>query len=350
MSYNIRINCRRFSLFIANLLICLLACAQPNFDAVDQLLKQNQKAIGGGYAVVVWKDGKVIYQKQLNTDFTGKTQAPIGTAGDWMTAALVMTFVDEGKLSLDDKVTKYIPLFGKYMKGYITIRNCLTNTTGIKTDEGIAKVLQKSKFESLEDMVNSYASKHDIATNPSTEFFYSGIGPNIAGRVLEIISKKPFERLMRERITSPLKMRGTNFANENGGATNPSDGGVSTANDYINFLSMLLNKGMFESKRILSEKAVEEIETAQYTTLPTKYIPKDLQGAKFGLGNYITQSTSSGVSSILTCPNLLGSAPMIDKCRNYAAVLIVEKPEEEKKPLYQNLMNLISEQMGSGCP
>jgi CubicO group peptidase (beta-lactamase class C family) len=350
MTYNIRLNCRRFSLFIANLLICLLACAQPNFDAVNQLLKQNQKAIGGGYAVVVWKDGKVIYQTQLNTDFTGKTQAPIGTAGDWMTAALVMTFVDEGKLSLDDKVTKYIPLFGKYMKGYITIRNCLTNTTGIKTDQGIEKVLQKSKFETLEDQVNSFASRHDIATNPGTEFFYSSIGPNIAGRVLEIVSKKPFERLMRERITSPLKMRGTNFANENGGATDPSGGGESTANDYINFLSMLLNKGMFEGKRILSEKSVEEMETAQYATLPVRYIPKELQGAHFGLGTYITQSTSSGASAVLTCPNLLGSAPMIDKCRNYAAVLIVEKPKEENKPLYQNLMNLISEQMGSGCP
>ena len=63
---------------------------------------------------------------------------------------------------------------------------------------------------------------HDIAANPSTEFFYSNLGPNIAARVLEIISKKSFERLMRERITSPLKMRSTNFANQEGGATNPS--------------------------------------------------------------------------------------------------------------------------------
>ncbi len=88
-----------------------------------------------------------------------------------MTAALVMTFVDEGKLSLDDKVTQYIPMFGKYMKGYITIRNCLTNTTGIRTDQSATSVMAKQKFETLEDMVNTYANKHDIAANPSTEFF-----------------------------------------------------------------------------------------------------------------------------------------------------------------------------------
>src|SRR6202000_2291753 len=147
MSYKSSLTCRRFSLFTISLLFCLSAFSQSNFDAVDQLFKQNQKAIGGGDAVVIWKDGKVVYEKQLNTDFTPKTQAPIGRAGDWMTAALVMTFVDEGKLTLDDKVTQYIPLFGKYMKGYITIRNCLTNTTGIKTDQSVTSVMAKQKYE-----------------------------------------------------------------------------------------------------------------------------------------------------------------------------------------------------------
>ncbi|GGA87295.1 hypothetical protein GCM10011511_08060 [Puia dinghuensis] len=336
-------------MFVLPLLFCLHSLAQGNFDAVDQLLKQNQKAFGGGYVMLVWKDGKIVYQKQANQDFTGKTPAPIAGAGNWLTAALVMTFVDEGKLSLDDKVTQYIPLFGKYMKGYITIRNCLTNTTGIKTDQSVTSVLAKQKFETLEDMVNSYASKHDIGTNPGTEFFYSNFGPNIAARVLEIVSKKSFERLMRERITNPLKMRGTNFANEEGGATNPSGGAKSTANDYLNFLTMLLNKGTFEGKRILSEKAVEELEASQFADLPIKYLPKELTGAHFGLGEFITGTNASGGSAILACPNLLGTAPFIDKCRNYAAILIAEKPEEEKKPLYQNLVNLVGEAIGGGC-
>ena len=345
MSYKLSTTCRRFSLFTLNLLFCLSAFSQGSFDAVDQLFKQNQKAIGGGYAVVVWKDGKVVYQKQSSTDFTPKTQAPIGRTGDWMTAALVMTFVDEGKLSLDDKVTQYVPLFGKYMKGYITIRNCLTNTTGIKTDESIDKPLAKVHYETLEDMVNTYANKHDIATNPGTEIFYSAFGPNIAGRVLEVISKKSFGRLMMERIIRPLKMHSTSFVNEEGGADNPSNGSRSSANDYINFLTMLLNKGMFEGKRVLSEKAVEELETAQFGSLPVKFMPKELQGSHMGLGNYLANAGGT----LLVCPDLLGTAAWVDKCRNYAAVLIVEKPEEEKKPIYQNLINLVGEAIGGAC-
>jgi CubicO group peptidase (beta-lactamase class C family) len=345
MSYKDRLTCRRSSLFVTSLLFCLSLAAQPSFEAVDQLLKQNQKTLGN-FVALAWKDGKIVYQKQASPDFTAKTAAPIGAAGNWMTAALVMTFVDEGKLSLDDKVTQFIPLFGKYMKGYITIRNCLTNTTGVKGEEG-GKVQLKSKFESLEEEVNSYATKHDIGTNPGTEFLYSGIGPNIVARVLEIVGKKPFDRLMMDRIIRPCKMKATSFSSEDGGAINASGGARSTANDYINFLVMLLNKGTFEGKKVLSEKAVEEMQTAQFASLPVRYTPKSLQNTHYGLGAFIIGTNAAGAAAVMAAPNEYGVAPFLDKCRGYATILIVEKPEEEKKPLLQSLVNLIGEQMGA---
>ena len=355
MSYSARFNCLRFSLLPAFLLFCLFASAQRKpevpvdhrFDPLDQLFKQNQKELGNDYIAQVWKDGKLVYQKQGSDDFTPKMQAPVGRAADWMTAALVMTFVDEGKISLDDKVTTYIPMFGKYMKGYITIRNCLTNTTGIKVDEGIKRAMENVKFETLEDEVNSYASHRDIGTNPGTEIFYNYLGPNIAARCIEVVSKKPFERLMMERIIRPLKMRGTTFESQTGGATNPSDGALSAASDYISFLVMLMNKEVTpDGKRILSEKAVQELETPQFSNLPIKYIPKELQGAQFGLGCYIT---GTGNSTVLLSPNMLGTTAWIDKCRNYAAILIVAKPEEPKKVLWSGMMNLVNEALGGNC-
>ena len=355
MSYSARFNCLRFSLLPAFLLFCLFAAAQRKpevpvdhrFDPLDQLFKQNQKELGNDYIALVWKDGKLVYQKQGSDDFTPKMQAPVGRAADWMTAALVMTFVDEGKISLDDKVTTYIPMFGKYMKGYITIRNCLTNTTGIKVDEGIKRAMENVKFETLEDEVNSYASHRDIGTNPGTEFFYNYLGPNIAARCLEVVSKKPFERLMMERIIRPLKMRGTTFESQTGGAPDPSDGALSAAGDYISFLVLLMNKGVTpDGKRILSEKAVQELESPQFSNLPIKYVPKELQGAQFGLGCYIT---GTGNSTVLLSPNMLGTTAWIDKCRNYAAILIVAKPEEPKKVLWSGMMNLIDEALGGNC-
>jgi CubicO group peptidase (beta-lactamase class C family) len=346
MSYKLRSICLPCSSLFVFLLICLSSGAQ-NFESVDQLLKQNQKALGN-YVVLVSREGKLIYQKQASTDFTAKTTAPILGAGDWMTAALVMTFVDEGKLSLDDKVAKYIPLFATYMKGYITIRNCLTNTTGIRTPEE-TRAPAKIKAQTLEDEVNAYASKYTIGTNPGTEFFYSYIGPNIAARVLEVVSKKGFERLMMERILRPLKMRGTSFTNDEGGGTNPSGGSRSTANDYISFLEMLLNKGISGDKRILSENAVQELEKMQFADLHAKYMPKNMDVTHFCLGSYITNVEGSGSSTVYACPNMAGTAPFIDTCRKYAAILITEKPvEEQKKALYLTMKNLLDEQIS--CP
>lgn len=359
MSYKVKTTCLQFSSFVFLLLFWHSAFSQKkpvaadpspyNFEAVDRLLKQNQKALGNNFVALVWKDGKMVYIKEGSTDFTAKTQAPIAGAGNWMTAALVMTFVDEGKLSLDDKVTKYIPLFGKYSKGYITIRNCLTHTTGIKTEGDDGTRVMRSKSGTLEDVVNDYASKKDIGTNPGTEFFYSNLGPNIAARVLEVISKKSFDRLMMERIIHPLKLKGTSFSNEDGGAINAAGGARSTANDYISFLSMLLNKGMFGDKRILSEAAVEEMEKEQFAGLPVKSVPKTLQGAHFALGNYIlTDGGDAATATSFFCPSLLGTTPIIDKCRNYAAILIVQKPEEEqKKSLSLSMKGLVDEAIGA---
>ena len=146
-----------------------------------------------------YKDGKMVYKKEIEKeigDFNGRVQVPAGIASQWLVAATVMAYVDEGKISLDDKVSKYIPIFAKYMKTYITIRNCLSFTTGIHADPpGPLKFLEKSKYPDLETEVNAFASKRDIESNPGTEIFYSQIGPDIAARVLEVVTKKTFDRV-----------------------------------------------------------------------------------------------------------------------------------------------------------
>lgn len=349
MSLKINQNCRKNLVSGLFLLFWLPVFSQVNFSDLDKLLNANKKTLGNNFVAMVWKDGKVIYQKQ-NPDFNYRTQTPILNAGNWLTAALVMTFVDEGKISLDDKVSKYIPIFATYSKKYITIRNCLTNTTGIHTEEGVMKVFQKGRFESLEDEVNAFASKHEIESNPGTQFYYSNIGPDIAGRVLEIITKKSFDRLIQERIIRPLKMRGTNFNNEEGGAISPSAGAKSTASDYINFLSMLLNKGVFEGKQILSEKSVEALETNQFPSLPAKYIPKLAEGLSYGMGCWIYETGADGKSTVIGSPNLAGTLPYIDKCRNYAAILLLEKPVTEiNKEFFTSFKEAIDSQLPSTC-
>lgn len=347
MSLKINRICLNCSLVTGFLLLLQVASGQYDFSAADQLLQRNQKQLGNEVAALVWKDGKIIYQKELGTDFNAKTQAPVANGSMWFTAAVVMTFVEQGKLSLDDPVGKYIPIFNSYMKGYITIRHCLSHTTGIERDKGfLAKVLYAKKYETLEAEVNAIAAK-EISNNTGKEFHYGNYGPIIAARVLEVIGKKNFERLAMERLFRPLKMRGTSFDN-NGMAPNPSGGALSTANDYLNFLSMLLNKGMFEGKQILSAESIEEMQKTQMPGLPVKYKPKIAEGFDYGLGEWIQEKDANGNSTVISSPGLFGTWPYIDKCRNYAAIIFVRNlVNDSKKDVMVQFKEIVDAQVGA---
>lgn len=330
--------CRHFRLIFVGLLIWLNPMAQSSKVApstspeMDAFLSANQKLLGNDLIALAYRDGKIVYKKEIEKqigDFNGRVQVPAGVASQWLVAATIMAYVDEGKVSLEDKVSKYIPIFAKYMKTYITIRNCLSFTTGIHADPpGPLKLLEKSKYPDLETEVNAFASKRDIESNPGTEIFFSQIGPDIAARVLEVITKKTFDRCVSDKILRPCKMRGTSFTNDNGLVTNAASGAITTASDYINFLGMLLDKGMFDGKRVLSEKAVADMETIQFPTLPVKYMPKEASGLKMGLGCWIDNG------STVTSLNMTGFYPYVDRRLNYAALLVPRKTDEPKKELY----------------
>ncbi len=333
MTRKLIINCLLSSLFLIFLQILHPAKTQAQFAVADALLQQNSKQYGGQLAALVWKDDSLYYKKEIG-EFNINTQVPMGAASSWMTVALVMHFVDQGKLSLDDPVSRYLPVFAKYSKGYLTIRHCLTHTTGLETEKGgIEKFFQRKKFGSLEEEVESFASKREIINNPGEAVSYSNMGINIAGRVLEVVGKKSFDRLMAEKITRPLGMKRTTFSSEY--AVNPYSGAISTPSDFVRFLTMLLNKGTYKGKKILSEESVQSMETYQNKELQPSPLPLPLQGYDQSFAAWVQQKDSNGNPQVLVSPGLIGGFVYLDKCRNTAGVIAVKaQPKEEKENIY----------------
>lgn len=330
-------------LITLSILVCFNEInAQFDTAALSNQLNRGKEKLGKNFVFMMYKDGKVVYKRE-NAEFNQKTQMPIGATSQWLTAALVMTFVQEGKISLDDKVSKYIPIFEKYYKGYITIRHCLTNYTGIQAD----KLLQKSKYHTLEEEVNDYASKKDIQTNAGTEFRYSNIGYNIAGRVLEVISKRTFERLALERITRPCAMKNTTFANENyNDAINPSTGARSSAADLTNFMIMLLNNGSFNGKPVLTESSVATLLSLHETIDKIKNAPVLVQGSNYAFGSWILDENNKA----FTAPSYIGTLPILDLCRKYAYVIFTnELSSPPTKDFYNNIKASIDEAIPGAC-
>jgi CubicO group peptidase (beta-lactamase class C family) len=139
----------------------------------------------------------------------------------------------------------------------------------------------------------------------------------------------------------------TTFFNYDNLYVNPSAGAQSTANDYMNFLVMLLNNGMFEGKRIMSEKAIEEMEKAQFANLPVKYTPKGTEGLHYGLGAWLMEEDAEGKGTVISSPSLIGTWPYIDRKNNYAAILFVKpQSDEQGKEMYTQFKAAVDEAVG----
>lgn len=330
--------CLKFSLGLIFMLILQSLSAQPDFSQLEKTLKQNEKTLGKDLVVVVQKEGKNIFLKETE-DFKLKMPAPIGNSSKWLTAALVMIFVDEGKLNLDDPVSKYVPVFGKYMKGYITIRHCLSQTTGLDTDAtGIVKFTQKSKFNTLEEEMEFFASKKLIVDNPGEAFSDGSVGMNMVGRVIEVITKKTFDRVAQEKLFRPLGMRSASFYDEGGKAPNPSSGASCSAFDYLNFLQMIMNKGMFNGKKVLSEKSVNYLLERQFPESRIRYNPELTKGWNYAAGSWIEEDNGSTWTNIYSAASAQGIWPWIDLKRKYIGIVLPISPLNiQKRELYMQI-------------
>lgn len=373
MSYKVSSICLKVLSVASFLLLLQPAKAQYEWSKLDAELQAKQKLLGDNVVAMIWKGDSLVYKKEMG-GFNSKTQAPIASCSKWLTAALVMQFVDEGKLSLDDKVVKYLPEFEKYFKNYITIRHCLSHMTGIQDDDKfLRRILERRKLSSLEEEVNAFAAR-DIRANPGTDFWYGNVGLNIAGRVLEVISKKKFDVLIKSKLFIPLGMTKTTFAELNGGPVNPSGGAKSTADDYMKFLVMLLNNGKHNGVQILTENSVNEMRKVQNKTVQIMYAPKSAEGYLYASGSWViaykdstidagtkksmtavpplpeSRTREISVATSLASPGLFGTWPMIDYCRGYVYIVFVKNLlGEERADAHRQLKKIVDEQFPTAC-
>lgn len=354
MSYKTVSNCLRSSFLLVFLLFLQFANAQnktrkndkeygiDTYPELNTLLDKNQKLLGPNVVTLVWKD-TLVFKKEVG-EFNAKMDAPLALASQWLTTALILVLADEGKLSLDDKITDYLPVFSNYGKNYITIRHCLTHFTGIEAGE---KLLE-AKFESLEAAAAAFAKK-EIQTNPGTEFRYSNAGMIIAGRIAEVVSKRKFEQLIKQRLFNPLGMTKTSFSTSDGSGVNPATGARSSANDMIRFMQMLLSNGKFNGKQILSEEAVAEFKKVNVAPADLKFTPRATTGFAFSLGSWVIDATGEN-ATVITTPGSFGVWPVVDFCRGYAMVIFPkEMLAEQKKEVFLQMKEAVEGVVEGKC-
>ena len=275
-----------------------------------------------------------------------------------ITASAALMLMEEGTLSLDDPISKYIPELGrlKTVDGKtqrVTIRHLLTHTSGM----GEATDDEAKTARTLSDLVPAFASK-PLAFEPGSQWKYCQSGILTLGRIVEIVSGLPFEVFLQKRIFDPLGMKDTTFylteaqmprwvipAKREGEQLLPAaiallyghpptwrghypasnSGLFSTAPDYTRFAQMLLNGGTFDGRRYLRAESVRMMSTVQTGDLATGFTP----GNGWGLGVGIVRQPQ-GVTEMLSPGTfghggVYGTQAWIDMKRGIVLIMMIQR-------------------------
>ena len=197
------------------LALLFLYCPIPaRADKIDNYIRQQmlERHIPGA-AIAVIEKGRVVKAKgyglanvELNVPATEETVFEIGSVTKQITAAAVMLLVEDGKISLDEKISKYLPDTPPSWEK-VTIRHLLTHTSGIKSYTGLPgyELTKRLKRDEFVKAIGTYP----LEFKPGENWKYSNSGYNLLGFVIESVTGKSYWDFTRERIFAPLKMNAT---------------------------------------------------------------------------------------------------------------------------------------------
>jgi CubicO group peptidase (beta-lactamase class C family) len=171
-------------------------------------------------AVLVARDGKILYENAFgyaNREWSIAndlgTKFEIGSMTKQFTALLVLQFVNEGKIRLDGSISDYLPYYRKDTGRRVIIAELLSHTSGIPDFLSQPSFLGGSASRAhygVQEFATQYCSG-DLLFAPGTRFGYSNSGYFLLGAMLEQVSGSSFERLLQDRILTPLKMKDSGY-------------------------------------------------------------------------------------------------------------------------------------------
>jgi CubicO group peptidase (beta-lactamase class C family) len=313
--------------------------SESKLAEVDRFMDKavsDQKIAGG--IVIVSHDGKIGFfhtygqmDREAKKPMESDTIFRIYSMSKAITTAAALTLYESGKIGLDDPVSKYIPSFANLKVATtnglrapirpVTVRDLMLHASGFTYGEGPDAL--KEAYGRLKPMASTNLaemaeklSRVPLAFDPGMDWVY-GVGIDVLGRVIEVASGEDLATFLQKTICDPLDMRDTafnvppekigRFATNYRRSTNGlqvidapaqskyagkvtffSGGGglVSTARDYMRFLSMIERGGSLDGHRVLRKKTVKLMTTNQLPppAFPIYFGKEKRYGTGFGLG------------------------------------------------------------------
>ena len=294
-----------------------------------------------GVSLLLARKGEIVFKEGFG-DLKVEDSVKIASDTKPVAATVVMIVVDQGKLRLDDPLTKFVPEFQGTKAEKATVRQLLSHSAGV-TDQ----------FSGGWPRANTLAEfAAGVATQGSFQepgkFRYSSVGIDLACRCAEKAAGRPFEELMREHLWEPLSMTHTRFewggnaeavpkeARERGEGRYVSGGGglSSTLDDMAAFYQMHLNGGRYGDKQILSRKAITEMHKKQAAA------PREMG---YGLGFFLIGPMRDGVSRTFQHGGAFGTFCWADANRQLVGVFFSQAGVQKTASLLLPMQKKVAE-------
>ncbi len=289
--------------------------APDTTEKIDKLVTDTLARTGVPSAsIAVVKDGAIVYVKaygdaklEPRVAAATKMRYSIGSISKQITAAAVLLLQEQGKLSLDDKVSKYVPDLTRANE--VTIRQLLSHTAGYQ-DYWPQDYVMKPMLEPISGrkLMDTWAKNIPLDFEPGTKWQYSNTGYVIAGVIVERVAGKPFFTYLQENIFKPLGM--TSVVDVNEGPLPASDP-VGYVRYALGPLRVAPKEGagwLFAAGQLamtpedlakwdISLMDRKLLKPASYLALETETLLKDGLGANYGLGVNISSTFNRRVLS-----------------------------------------------------
>ena len=237
-----------FIILAFSLLIAIPSQAQDLNQQFEDIVTQNYKDDMPGATILVAKNGKAIYRKavgksslELDVNMIPENVFMLASITKQFTAVAILMLEEQGKLSLNDPITKFIPDYPTNGKT-ITVHHLLNHTSGIKSYTGMGNLREVARIDKTLDELIDYFKNEPMDFDPGEEFRYNNSGYVLLGKIIEVLSNDTYENYIEQKLFKPLGMDNSRYGNNREFVPNRVEPYEQDDSGYVNasYLSMTL--------------------------------------------------------------------------------------------------------------
>ena len=208
---------RLFTILAICFLVSSIVSAQSLESKIDKLISNQFKENETGVSVLVAKEGEVIYRKafgkanlELDVNMTSSNVFEVGSITKQFTSVAILMLMEEGKLSLEDNITKFIPDYPTKGKK-ISVHHLLTHTSGIKSYTSMQSFGKVMTIDESPLKFIDFFKNEPMDFEPGEEYRYNNSGYFILGYIIEKVSGVSYEEFINEKIFKKLDMNSSYY-------------------------------------------------------------------------------------------------------------------------------------------